>query len=81
LIALVSGCAQQAADTPVALAPAPIAAPVASPSKTQDETVQTITDEMAGQYPDRARLGGAVRTAYVEAKYGRSCIARTLRSA
>jgi hypothetical protein len=57
LIALVSGCAQQAADTPVA-----------SPSKTQDETVQTITDEMAGQYPDRARLGGAVRTAYAEAK-------------
>jgi glyoxylase-like metal-dependent hydrolase (beta-lactamase superfamily II) len=44
------------------------AAELKKAGQTQDETVQTITDEMAGQYPDRARLGGAVRTAYVEAK-------------
>jgi glyoxylase-like metal-dependent hydrolase (beta-lactamase superfamily II) len=36
--------------------------------KSVDETVQIVTDEMAGQYPDRARLGGAVRAAYQEAR-------------
>ncbi len=36
--------------------------------KTQDEAVQTVTDEMAGEYPDRNRLGGAIRAAYSEAK-------------
>ena len=37
-------------------------------SKTQDEVVQAVTDEMAAQYPDRGRLGGAIRAAYAEAK-------------
>lgn len=36
--------------------------------KTQDEAVQIVTDEMAGEYPDRNRLGGAIRAAYSEAK-------------
>lgn len=36
--------------------------------KTQDEVVQAVTDEMAVQYPDKARLGGAIRAAYAEAK-------------
>jgi glyoxylase-like metal-dependent hydrolase (beta-lactamase superfamily II) len=36
--------------------------------KTQDEVVQAVTDEMAAQYPDRGRLGGAIRAAYAEAK-------------
>jgi glyoxylase-like metal-dependent hydrolase (beta-lactamase superfamily II) len=36
--------------------------------KTQDQAVQTVTDEMAGQYADRNRLGGAIRAAYAEAK-------------
>lgn len=36
--------------------------------KSQDEVVQAVTDEMAVQYPDRARLGGAIRAAYAEAK-------------
>jgi glyoxylase-like metal-dependent hydrolase (beta-lactamase superfamily II) len=35
--------------------------------KTVDEAVQTITDEMSGQYPDKNRLGGAIRNAYAEA--------------
>jgi glyoxylase-like metal-dependent hydrolase (beta-lactamase superfamily II) len=35
--------------------------------KSQDEAVQAITDEMVGQYPDRNRLGGAIRAAYAEA--------------
>ena len=32
--------------------------------KTQDEAVQTITEEMVAQYPDRNRLAGAIRAAY-----------------
>jgi glyoxylase-like metal-dependent hydrolase (beta-lactamase superfamily II) len=32
--------------------------------KSQDETVQLVTDEMAAQYPDRNRLAGAIRAAY-----------------
>jgi glyoxylase-like metal-dependent hydrolase (beta-lactamase superfamily II) len=35
--------------------------------KTQDETVQVITDEMSAQYPDKNRLAGAIRTGYNEA--------------
>jgi glyoxylase-like metal-dependent hydrolase (beta-lactamase superfamily II) len=34
----------------------------------QDQIVQMVTDEMAAQYPDRNRLGGAIRAAYAEAK-------------
>jgi len=34
--------------------------------KSQDETVQIITDEMAAQYPDKNRLAGAIRAAYSE---------------
>ena len=29
-----------------------------------DKTVETVTGELAGQYPDRNRLGGAVRSTY-----------------
>jgi glyoxylase-like metal-dependent hydrolase (beta-lactamase superfamily II) len=29
-----------------------------------DKTVEVVTGELAGQYPDRARLGGAVRATY-----------------
>ena len=36
--------------------------------KTQDETVQIITDEMSAQYPDKNRLAGAIRAGYSEAK-------------
>jgi glyoxylase-like metal-dependent hydrolase (beta-lactamase superfamily II) len=32
--------------------------------ETVDKTVETVTGEMAGQYPDRGRLGGAVRATY-----------------
>ena len=32
--------------------------------KTQDEAVQTITEEMVAQYPDRNRLAGAIRAGY-----------------
>jgi glyoxylase-like metal-dependent hydrolase (beta-lactamase superfamily II) len=35
--------------------------------KTQDEVVATVTEELVGQYPDRNRLGGAIRAAYAEA--------------
>jgi len=35
--------------------------------KSQDETVQVITDEMAAQYPDKNRLAGAVRAGFNEA--------------
>lgn len=35
--------------------------------KTQDEASQIVTDEMAGQYPDRNRLAGAIRAAFAEA--------------
>jgi glyoxylase-like metal-dependent hydrolase (beta-lactamase superfamily II) len=34
--------------------------------KSVDETVQAVTDELASQYPDRNRLGGAIRAAYSE---------------
>ena len=36
--------------------------------KTQDETVQIVTDEMSAKYPDRNRLAGAIRAGYAEAK-------------
>ena len=32
--------------------------------QTVDKTVEAVTGELAGQYPDRARLGGAVRATY-----------------
>lgn len=35
--------------------------------KSQDEVVQTITDELSAEYPDKNRLGGAIRAAYAEA--------------
>jgi glyoxylase-like metal-dependent hydrolase (beta-lactamase superfamily II) len=35
--------------------------------KTQDEAIQTITEEMGAQYPDKNRLAGAVRVAFNEA--------------
>jgi hypothetical protein len=35
--------------------------------KTQDETVQIVTDEMSAQYPDKFRLTGAIRAGYAEA--------------
>lgn len=35
--------------------------------KSENETVQIITDEMSAQYPDRNRLAGAIRAAYAEA--------------
>lgn len=35
--------------------------------KTQEETIQAITDEMSAQYPDRNRLTGAIRAAWAEA--------------
>jgi glyoxylase-like metal-dependent hydrolase (beta-lactamase superfamily II) len=35
--------------------------------KTQDETVQIVTDEMSAQYPDKFRLMGAIRAGYSEA--------------
>ena len=34
--------------------------------KTQDETIQLITDEMSAQYPDKNRLAGAIRAAWNE---------------
>ncbi len=36
--------------------------------KSQDEAIQTITDEMSPQYPDKNRLAGAIRAGYSEAK-------------
>jgi glyoxylase-like metal-dependent hydrolase (beta-lactamase superfamily II) len=36
--------------------------------KSQDEAIKTVGDEMVAQYPDRNRLGGAIRAAYAEAK-------------
>ena len=33
-----------------------------------DETVATLSGELVGKYPDRNRLGGAIRAAYNEAK-------------
>jgi glyoxylase-like metal-dependent hydrolase (beta-lactamase superfamily II) len=35
--------------------------------KSEAEAVQIITDEMSVQYPDKNRLGGAIRAAYAEA--------------
>ena len=32
-----------------------------------DETVETLTTQMSGQHPDKARLAGAIRAAYKEA--------------
>ncbi len=32
--------------------------------KSQDETIQIVSDEMVAQYPDRNRLAGAIRAAY-----------------
>jgi glyoxylase-like metal-dependent hydrolase (beta-lactamase superfamily II) len=32
--------------------------------QTVDKTVETVTGELSGQYPDRGRLGGAVRSTY-----------------
>ena len=29
-----------------------------------DKTVESVTGDLAGQYPDRGRLGGAVRSTY-----------------
>jgi glyoxylase-like metal-dependent hydrolase (beta-lactamase superfamily II) len=44
------------------------AAALKAAGKTQDETVAAINEEMGGQYPDRNRLGGAIRNAYAEAR-------------
>jgi len=35
--------------------------------KSEAEAIQIITDEMSAQYPDKGRLGGAIRAAYAEA--------------
>jgi glyoxylase-like metal-dependent hydrolase (beta-lactamase superfamily II) len=43
------------------------AAELRQAGKSQEESVQIVTDEMAAQYPDRNRLGGAIRAAYLEA--------------
>lgn len=43
------------------------AAALRTAGKSQDETVQTITDEMSASYPDKGRLGGAIRAAWQEA--------------
>jgi glyoxylase-like metal-dependent hydrolase (beta-lactamase superfamily II) len=34
--------------------------------KTLDEAIQTVSDEMSRQYPDKTRLAGAIRAAYSE---------------
>jgi glyoxylase-like metal-dependent hydrolase (beta-lactamase superfamily II) len=34
--------------------------------KSQEEAVQIVSEEMAAEFPDRNRLGGAIRAAYVE---------------
>jgi glyoxylase-like metal-dependent hydrolase (beta-lactamase superfamily II) len=36
--------------------------------KSEDEALQTVTDEMSAQYPDKNRLAGAIRAGYGEAK-------------
>lgn len=36
--------------------------------KSSDETVMSVTEELAAQYPDRGRLSGAIKAAYNEAK-------------
>jgi glyoxylase-like metal-dependent hydrolase (beta-lactamase superfamily II) len=35
--------------------------------KSQEEAIQIITDEMSAQFPDKARLAGAIRAGYNEA--------------
>lgn len=42
------------------------AAELKKAGKSQDEAVQTITDEMSAQYPDKGRLAGAIRAGYAE---------------
>ena len=41
-------------------------AELAKTGKSQDETIQIITDEMSAQYPDKNRLAGAIRAGYLE---------------
>jgi glyoxylase-like metal-dependent hydrolase (beta-lactamase superfamily II) len=36
--------------------------------KTQDEAVASVTADLSTQYPDKGRLGGAIRNAWTEAK-------------
>jgi glyoxylase-like metal-dependent hydrolase (beta-lactamase superfamily II) len=43
------------------------AAELKKAGKSQDETIQVITDEMSSQYPDKNRLAGAIRAAFNEA--------------
>ena len=43
------------------------AAELKKAGKTQDETIQIITDEMSAQYPDKNRLAGAIRAGFNEA--------------
>ena len=42
------------------------AAELKKAGKTQDDAIQTITDEMSAQYPDKNRLAGAIRAGYAE---------------
>ena len=42
------------------------AAELKKSGKSQDETIQTITDEMSAQYTDKSRLAGAIRAGYAE---------------
>jgi len=42
------------------------AAELKKAGKTQDETIQVVTDEMAAEFPDRNRLAGAIRAGYSE---------------
>jgi glyoxylase-like metal-dependent hydrolase (beta-lactamase superfamily II) len=44
------------------------AAELKKAGKSLDETVATLSTELAAKYPDRNRLGGAIRAAYNEAK-------------
>lgn len=46
----------------------PRAAELKRAGKSLEETTQTLTTELAAKYPDRGRLGGAIRAAYNEAK-------------
>jgi glyoxylase-like metal-dependent hydrolase (beta-lactamase superfamily II) len=43
------------------------AAALKKAGKSQDEAVQIVTDELSAEFPDRNRLGGAIRVAYAEA--------------
>ncbi len=40
------------------------AAELKKAGKSQDETVQIVTDEMSAEFPDKNRLGGAIRAAW-----------------